>query len=358
MPDDPHDLRCPVCAAPLTAGERALTCAAGHNFDRSRQGYIHLLRPTRLRGDMPEMLQARRRFFDAGWYAPLAEALVAEVGAWLAADGAALALESRALLDAGCGEGYYLRTLAETLAPALATGGWRLYGLDLAKEAVRMAAARSRAATWLVASVKDRLPFADAGVGALLSVFAPRNAEEFARVVAPGGLLLVITPTSAHLAEARAALPWLLTPEPAKEQRLSATLGDDFALVATRTVSFSLALDAACAGRPCGDDATPRGRGGYTGGGCPRGDGARPRRSPHRARGVHHPPLPPPRLSGARRAHVRLTLATRRRYTTGGAPSRHHADVAQWQSNGFVNRRLSVRVRPSAPTLNPDLKRL
>ncbi len=25
------------------------------------------------------------------------------------------------------------------------------------------------------------------------------------------------------------------------------------------------------------------------------------------------------------------------------------ADVAQWQSNGFVNRRLSVRVRPSAP---------
>lgn len=240
----PVDLRCPVCAAPLTAGERVFACAAGHSFDRARQGYIHLLRPTRLRGDTPEMLRARRRFFDAGWYAPLAEALAAEVGAWLAADGVALAPESRALLDAGCGEGYYLRTLAETLAPTLTAGSWRLYGLDLAKEAIRMAAARSRAATWLVASVKDRLPFADAGVGALLCVFAPRNAEEFARVVAPGGLLLVVTPMSEHLAEARAALPWLLSPEPAKEQRLRATLGDAFALVATRAVSFSLTLDA------------------------------------------------------------------------------------------------------------------
>lgn len=242
----PNDLRCPVCAGPLLAGERAFACAAGHSFDRARQGYVHLLRPTHLRGDTPEMLRARRRFFDAGWYAPLAEALTAEVGAWLAADDvAALPVEARALVDAGCGEGYYLRALAAAPAPTLANGGWRLYGLDLAKEAVRMAAARSRVATWVVASVRDPLPFADGGVGALLSVFAPRNAEEFARVIAPGGLLLVAAPTSVHLAEARAALPWLLAPEPAKAERLAATLEPAFALEETRAVGFSLALDAA-----------------------------------------------------------------------------------------------------------------
>ncbi|HEX8733640.1 MAG TPA: hypothetical protein VF725_16430, partial [Ktedonobacterales bacterium] len=110
MADGTTDLRCPVCAAPLTAGERAFVCAAGHSFDRARQGYVHLLRPTRLRGDAPEMLRARRRFFDAGWYAPLAGALAEEIGAWLAAadGGAALPPHARALLDAGCGEGYYL----------------------------------------------------------------------------------------------------------------------------------------------------------------------------------------------------------------------------------------------------------
>jgi hypothetical protein len=30
-------------------------------------------------------------------------------------------------------------------------------------------------------------------------------------------------------------------------------------------------------------------------------------------------------------------------------PLERRADVAQWQSNGFVNRRLPVQVRPSAP---------
>jgi 23S rRNA (guanine745-N1)-methyltransferase len=243
------DLRCPVCAEPLTPGERAFTCPTGHSFDRARQGYVNLLRPTRLRGDTPEMLQARRRFLDVGWYAPLANALAEVVGAWLAMAGATLPPDARALLDAGCGEGYYLSALADALAPALAAGGWRLYGLDLAKDAVRMAAGRASHAalplTWLVANSKDRLPFADAGLGALLTIFAPRHAEEFARVVAPGGLLLVVTPTGEHLAEARAALPWLLAPEPAKDDRLRATLEGAFSLEETRPVSFMLALDAA-----------------------------------------------------------------------------------------------------------------
>jgi 23S rRNA (guanine745-N1)-methyltransferase len=244
----PLDLRCPLCAEPLTPSERAFTCPSGHSFDRARQGYVNLLRPTRLRGDTLAMLRARQRFLAAGWYAPLADALAEELSAWLATDGAALPLEARTLLDAGCGEGYYLRRLGEALAPTLAAAGWRLYGLDLAKDAIRMAAARSaettQPPTWLVASSKDRLPFADAGLGALLTIFAPRHAEEFARVVAPGGLLLVVTPTSAHLAEARAAIPWLLSPDAAKDDRLRATLEPGFALASARPVSFTLALDA------------------------------------------------------------------------------------------------------------------
>lgn len=237
------DLRCPMCDEPLTAGERMFTCLRGHSFDRARQGYVNLLRPTRLRGDTPEMLQARRRFLDAGWYAPLADAICDEVGGWLAS--AAIPPDARALLDAGCGEGYYLSHLTGALAPALTAGDWRLYGLDLAKDAVRMAAGRTRAVTWLVANSKDRLPFGDASLGALMTIFAPRQADEFARALAPGGLLLVVTPAEEHLSEARAALPWLLAPEPEKGQRLRETLGSAFSLAAERSVAFPLALDAA-----------------------------------------------------------------------------------------------------------------
>ena len=261
VPPAPDDLCCPICTAPLAAGERAFACASGHSFDRARQGYVNLLRPTRLRGDSAEMLHARRRFLDAGWYAPLADALTEIVGAWLAQESPAIPGAARALVDIGCGEGFYLRRLAQSRASTLKAQGWRLYGLDLSRDTIRMAAGRAAleerqpadqqksaplpSVTWVVASARDRLPFADAGVGALLNIFAPRVAEEFARVVAPGGLLVVMTPLAEHLAEARAALPWLLSPQPDKDDRLRTTLENDFALVEARPAQFTLALDAA-----------------------------------------------------------------------------------------------------------------
>ncbi len=241
------DLRCPHCGEPLTQGESAWVCPGGHSFDRARQGYVNLLRPARAHGDSMAMLRARRRLLDASWYAPLAEEVAATVGAWLRGPGRRIPLEARAWVECGCGEGYYLRYLAGALEPELSAGSWRLYGFDLARDAVRMAAGRrysGSGATLFVANMWDRLPFADAGVGATLVIFAPRNPAELTRIVAPGGLLLIVTPAPEHLVEARAALPWLLTPEPEKSARLRATLSPTFTLASERAVSFTLALDA------------------------------------------------------------------------------------------------------------------
>lgn len=58
----------------------------------------------------------------------------------------------------------------------------------------------------------------------LVCVFAPRNAAEFARVLAPDGRVLVVTPTQRHLAELRERYG-LLGIEDAKHARLLATLG-------------------------------------------------------------------------------------------------------------------------------------
>ncbi len=240
------DLRCPHCGEPLTQGERVWVCPRGHSFDRARQGYVNLLRQTRAHGDSAAMLRARRRFLDAGWYAPLAEAVAETVGAWMRGAGERMPREARALVDCGCGEGYYLSYLAGALESELSAGDWRLYGFDLARDAVLVAAGRrysSPGAALFVANMWDRLPFADACVGVALVIFAPRNPAELARVVAPGGLLLVVTPTSEHLAEARAALPWLLTPEPEKSARLQAALSPAFELTRQRAVTFPLALD-------------------------------------------------------------------------------------------------------------------
>jgi len=186
-------LICPLCQAPLAELEGGVDCPAGHRFDRARQGYLNLLPVQHKKsldpGDNAAMVEARRRFLDAGYYAPLAERL-----AQLAAERA-----PQRWIDVGCGEGFYTARLAQAL-PA-ADG----YALDISREAVRRACRRTPALTWLVASMA-RLPLPDASCQLLASVFSPIDWAEALRVLAPGGGILRLGPASAHLLELRQRL--------------------------------------------------------------------------------------------------------------------------------------------------------
>jgi 23S rRNA (guanine745-N1)-methyltransferase len=175
-------LACPVCGLPLAREARRFACARGHAFDVAREGYVNLLPAGRRdAGDAPEMLRARRAFLERGHYAPLADALASRTRG--------------PVLDAGCGEGWYLRRLD---APVRA-------GIDLSRAAVRLAAQRDPAGTYAVAEV-HRLPVLEASVGTLLSVFSHRSFAEFARVLRPGGRLLLVEPGTDHLRELRELL--------------------------------------------------------------------------------------------------------------------------------------------------------
>jgi 23S rRNA (guanine745-N1)-methyltransferase len=244
-------LRCPVCRGPLRREGRALRCAHGHAFDLAREGYVNLVAPgrsaPRLAGDSPAMLRARRAFLDRGYYQPLSDALNAAVARHLreADTDAPVSGEGGAslgVLDAGCGEGYYLGRLGVRLCED--TIAIPLVGLDIAKEAVRLAAKRYPAARFLVADVNAALPFADAGMAVVMDVFAPRNPAEFARVLAPGGLLLVALPAPAHLAELRALVP-MLGIEPDKAERVALRLGGDFTPAGGTSLTYPLALSGA-----------------------------------------------------------------------------------------------------------------
>ena len=193
--------RCPVCAAPLDRGERAYTCPNGHSYDIAREGYVHLLPANRKHardpGDDRDMAAARNRFLSGGWYAPLRRTLCE------------LALErlgetaAPAVLDSGCGEGYYTagvyRALMETGRPV------RMAGVDLSKPSLRWAARREKNAEFAVASVYH-LPVADASAGLLLNCFSPLALEEFRRVPRPGGTYLYVVPAARHLWELKQVL--------------------------------------------------------------------------------------------------------------------------------------------------------
>jgi 23S rRNA (guanine745-N1)-methyltransferase len=193
-------LACPLDGAPLQRKGASLCCAAGHSFDVASQGYTNLLPVQKKRsldpGDSKEMVAARRRFLMAGHYAPIAAAVsrttLAEAG-----------VEPLACLDAGCGEGYYLRQLAE--AASLAALSLSVVGLDISKWAVLSAAKQDKHSTWVVGS-NANLPVLAETLDRVLCMFGFPVYGEFARVLKPGGVLLQVDAGPDHLRELRALI--------------------------------------------------------------------------------------------------------------------------------------------------------
>ncbi|HEY7779589.1 MAG TPA: methyltransferase domain-containing protein [Ktedonobacterales bacterium] len=245
-------LTCPVCGAMLAADDHAtLRCPLGHAFDRAREGYVNLLAATPGVGDTAVMVRARRAFLERGYYAPLADALNEMALGALAGPGSRVGTpelgdaggpDARAILDAGCGEGYYIGRLHDALAGELTERAHRCFGLDISRAAIRLAARRHREVMFVVADVWHGLPFASGSLHLLLDVFAPRNPGEFARVLALGGVLLVAIPGPAHLAELRDRLG-LIGIEADKREHVVAQLAGPFALAETRGVEYALRLD-------------------------------------------------------------------------------------------------------------------
>ncbi len=216
---------CPLCASVFEHGAQTWTCAQGHGFDVAREGYVNLLpaqhKHSREPGDRPESLQARRAFLGAGHYAPLRDAMVEMLAP----------MQPATLLDIGCGEGYY--------TGAMATRAVQTVGLDIAKPAIRLAAKRFRDVTWIVGS-GARLPIASESIDVICTLFTPLHEAEMARVLRPGGRVLLVTPDAAHLHALRAALFDVV--EPHEPDKFLAGFEPLFGLSAKRALRYALDL--------------------------------------------------------------------------------------------------------------------
>ena len=224
-------LTCAICNKPLEQEGTRLICPITHSFDISSEGYVNLLRK-RLPGDAKEMLVARREFLEQGHYQPLSDLMNELICAHLSSSSLPLTI-----LDAGCGEGYYLGRLQHYLLARNYQGQYS--GLDVSKDAIRMAARRYKEICFVVANINERLVFTDVAMQVVLNIFAPRNPTEFARVLVPGGLLVVAIPGSEHLQELRSALH-LLNIEEDKEQKVIAQFAPFFDFVASSPLSYTL----------------------------------------------------------------------------------------------------------------------
>ena len=192
--DPPVSLLCPRCGldhaeqgerAPLIRDGHAMHCVSGHTFDISRKGVLDLRRHVSASGHYTaEFFRRRVRALRLGLF----DALIDSIRDVLA-DTSLVHADAGPVADIGCGDG--------TVTKAVGAG----IGLDLAMDALRIAAAGGTTQAWIAADLAH-LPFADGSIGVLLDVFSPAEYGEFSRV-APGGTLIKVMPGPRHMEELR-----------------------------------------------------------------------------------------------------------------------------------------------------------
>lgn len=189
-------LACPLDGCPLTHSEKAWRCENGHSFDVARQGYVHLLPVQKKRsldpGDSKEMVAARQRFLNAGFYTKIAEAVSDRALQSLPGEG------TGSVLDAGSGEGFYLRHLASLAGEK----DLAMIGVDISKWAVLAAAKQYKNTRWVVGS-NANLPVLPESLDLVLCLFGFPVYSEFARVLKTGGQVLQVDAGADHLRELR-----------------------------------------------------------------------------------------------------------------------------------------------------------
>jgi 23S rRNA (guanine745-N1)-methyltransferase len=208
-----------TCHQPLVREERRVICARGHSFDVARSGYINLLQPQDRRskqpGDTADAVAARRRLHDRGVTAPLLNAI----------KGMADVKSDDVVLDAGCGDGFYLGSL-----------DCDAQGVDISLPAIDAAAKRYPNCEWIVANADRFVPYADATFTRLLTITARMNSSEFRRVLREDGKLLVAIPAPDDLVELRGV-------GRDRVQRTIETFANDFTIVDRRRASTIADLD-------------------------------------------------------------------------------------------------------------------
>jgi 23S rRNA (guanine745-N1)-methyltransferase len=224
------------CHLPLARAEgengRRLFCPRGHSFDVARSGYINLLQPQDRRskqpGDTPAAVAARRRLHDLGVTGPLFGG-IAEM---------AQASPGDVVLDAGCGDGFYLDSLARR-------NGCAVHGVDISIPAVEAAARRyppgESRCEWIVANADRFVPYADRSFSFILSITGRMNAAEFRRVLRDDGRLLVALSAPDDMIELRSRAG---NPGRDRVPQTLETFAPQFTLIGRSRVTTAADLDA------------------------------------------------------------------------------------------------------------------
>ncbi len=218
---------CPVCKKQLFSDGKRYYCADGHSFDISRKGYVNfLLSSSSSHGDNKDMITARRRFFENGYYDEIVNKLCTLISDYS---------KGGVLIDCGCGEGYYTGRIAASLSNC------NVFGFDISSHAVSLAAGKYKNARFFVASASE-VPLCDECADIVTNIFSPLYISEVYRILKPGGIFVYAVPMENHLLGLKEVVY-----DKAYKNTVSDTSYCGFECVGRHGVSYNIALDGSVA---------------------------------------------------------------------------------------------------------------
>lgn len=223
-------LICPICGKPLLLSDKSLTCAKRHSFDIAKQGYVNLLPVQNKKslhpGDTKEMLTARRNFLNSGIYKPICNSVTSKTAELLKDT------PNPQIVDIGCGEGYYTTAIKGSVSDA------GCMGIDISKDAVRMACSRDKDIVWAVATA-GCLPVEDNSTNLITAMFSLISKDEYTRILKKGGYIIEVIAGNNHLIE----LKHIIYDEVYKQDKKPAYISDDFKEISREEQEFTFTLD-------------------------------------------------------------------------------------------------------------------
>jgi 23S rRNA (guanine745-N1)-methyltransferase len=226
--------RCPVCQLALIRKDKQYICDKGHNFDISEKSYVNLLlgnqKKTKDPGDNKEMMESRRNFLNRSFYSEFSNGLNKTIAHYITE-------KQSLILDAGCGEGYFISKLKSELNEKYKSENLFYYGVDISKSAIRYAAKRDKSIDFAVGS-NFNLPILDNSIDIIIRNFAPGDNNEFHRVLTQNGKLIIATPGEEHLFELKEVLY-----EKARKHEDKVTAITGFRLLENREIKYKIHLN-------------------------------------------------------------------------------------------------------------------
>lgn len=193
------NFKCPVCSNQLIKDNNLYRCSKNHTYDIAKKGYVNLMLANQghslNEGDSKDMIDARRRFLQGGFYSKLRDVLQNTVFDLSPS-------KNIKFVDVACGEGYYTNFIHfQLLQSKIITS----YGVDISKAAINAASSNRNMMNlknihYCVGNL-DYLPFLNNSFDVLLNCFAPINEKEFNRVLKENGYFIRVLPGKYHLYE-------------------------------------------------------------------------------------------------------------------------------------------------------------